>query len=363
MKLPVIEIYTGVFPNSYALGRQAWLDQVERTNLPKQRRSYPCEGSGPESEALMTDTVWVGSPDAEQVLVVLGGTHGVEGFVGSAVQTDLLRLLRSGHISLPANIAVLLVHALTPWGYAWLRRCDENGVDLNRNAVDFAQALPKNADYETLRSALFLQDKAARAALFNDFERQHGRIAFEKAISGGQYHDPEGPFYGGTKPAHGRVVCEELIKHYHLQQRNLVVIDLHSGLGAFGYGEIICDHPHDSAATVLAKQWFGDSVTLPSLGTSSSVAKNGLLDYVWHSAMTPQSCYITLEFGSYSTDQLFDVLLCDHQLWAQSDNGLARQAHSQRMRQHFCPQEAAWQEMVLFRARQVIVQALQGLGA
>ena len=104
-------------------------------------------------------------------------------------------------------------------------------------------------------------------------------------------------------------------------------------------------------------------MTLPLLGTSSSVPKLGLLDYAWHAIMNERSCYITLEFGTYRTDQLFEVLLRDHQLWAQADNDRARREHSQLMRQHFCPDDKAWKEMVLFRARQVISQALGGLSA
>jgi predicted deacylase len=362
INLPVAEIYTGVFPASYVLGRQHWLTQVEHLMLAKQRRAYPCAGAGPEGEALITDTVWVGSADAKNVLVLIAGTHGIEGYAGSAIQIDFLRLLRARHFTLPPDVAVLLIHALTPWGYAWQRRCDGDGVDLNRNAVDFSKPLPENPDYDALRSALFLDDKAERDHLFSEFETKQGRVAFEKAISGGQYHDASGPFYGGGKPAHGRVVSEELIQHYGLQQRNLAVLDFHTGLGVYGHGEIICDHPPESAGTQLARRWYGDFVTLPALGTSSSVAKAGLMDYVWHDVMNGHSCYITLEFGTYSTDQLFDVLLRDHQLWAQAGNEQDRLAHSQLMRQHFCPNDPAWQEMVLFRARQVITQVLRGLG-
>jgi hypothetical protein len=104
-------------------------------------------------------------------------------------------------------------------------------------------------------------------------------------------------------------------------------------------------------------------VTLPLLGTSSSVPKLGLLDYAWHTIMNERSCYITLEFGTYRTEQLFEVLLRDHQLWAQSGNDFARREHSQLMRKHFCPDDTAWKEMVLFRARQVISQALRGLSS
>ena len=356
--LPFTALDTELFPASYASGRQRWLAALGG-KMPC--FSYPCPGTGPEGEALFTDTVWIGPEEAAKSVVLLGGTHGVEGFAGTAVEIDALQLIAGGQIVLPANTAVLMVHALTPWGYAWLRRCDADGVDLNRNVVDFSRPLPENAGYEALKATLFLSDALQRKSAFAEFEQVHGREALEKAISGGQYSDPAGPFYGGKAPAHGRLVVEELITKYALHQRDLAVIDVHTGLGSFGYGEIICDHQPDSPATQVARLWYGDSVTLPLLGTSSSVPKLGLLDYAWHAIMNQRSCYITLEFGTYRTDQLFEVLLRDHQLWAQAGNDLARWQHSRLMRQHFCPDDTAWKEMVLFRARQVISQALRGL--
>jgi Protein of unknown function (DUF2817) len=356
--LPFTAIDTELFPATYSLGRQHWLAELSGE---MRCFSYPCSGTSPEGEALFTDTVLIGPEDAAKVVVLIGGTHGIEGFAGSAIEIDVLRLLAGGHIVIPANVAVLMVHALTPWGYAWLRRCDANGVDLNRNVVDFSRPLPENIGYESLKPALFFGDTQQRQTAFAEFERLHGREALEKAISAGQYSDPAGPFYGGLAPAHGRLVVEDLMRKYFLQQRDLAVIDLHTGLGSFGYGEIICDHQPDSPATKVARLWYGDSVTLPLLGTSSSVTKLGLLDYAWHAIMNARSCYITLEFGTYRTDQLFEVLLRDHQLWAQSDNNPARLAHGQLMRQHFCPNDKAWKEMVMFRARQVIGQALRGL--
>lgn len=353
-------INTAVFPDDYRAARATFLNHI--STLPITRcQSYLCPGSTPDGETLHTDAVWLGPEDAANVLVILGGTHGVEGFVGSAVQIDHLQLIDAGALNLPNNTALLVVHALTPWGYAWLRRCDQDGVDLNRNYVDFSQPFPPNAGYQHLRSALFSVDNNHRQTLFAAFEQQHGKVAFEVAVSGGQYGDPSGPFFGGKQVSHGRLVTEDLIKHHALGERKLAVIDLHSGLGSYGYGEIICDHAPRSSGVAVAQGWYGDSVTFPALGTSSSVPKLGLMDYAWHDIMNTQSCHITLEFGSYSTGQLFDVLLRDHQLWAQADNWLARKAHSIKMRQHFCPDDCAWQELVLFRARQVIHQALQGL--
>jgi len=361
--LPLAAIDTAVFPGSYAAGRQHWLAQLNKLSCHTQCLPYPCVGTGVQGEELVTDTVWIGPEDASRVLVLIGGTHGIEGFAGSAVQIDQLGLIAKGHVVIPDNTAVLMIHALTPWGYAWQRRCDADGVDLNRNSVDFSKPLPENKDYDLLKDTFYLADTAQRKIALAEFEQQYGRVALEKAVSAGQYSDPSGPFYGGKAPAHGRLVCENLMRQYSLQERDLAVIDLHTGLGSYGYGEIICDHEPDSTGTRAARHWYGESVALPLLGTSSSVPKTGLLDYAWHMIMNERSCYITLEFGTFSTDQLFEILLRDHQLWAKSDNQPTRLEHSKVMRRHFCPDDQAWREMVLFRARQVIAQGLQGISS
>jgi predicted deacylase len=358
-RLPPVPLEPDIFPDGYAAARQRWLALLP--GLPLARHQiFSCPGAGPEGEALFTDSVWIGPDAADRVIVLIGGTHGIEGYAGSAIQIDHLQMMAAGHMPLPERTALLVIHALTPWGYAWRRRCDADGIDLNRNFVDFSKPLPANDGYTELRAALFLDDAEQRRALLADFERKHGRIALEKAVSAGQYHDPQGPFYGGNKPSHGREVTERLIAIHALAQRDLSVIDLHTGLGSYGYGEVICDHEPGSAGTAAAVRLYGDSVTLPLLGTSSSVPKTGLLDYAWHKIMNARSCYITLEFGSYSTDRLFEVLLKDHRLWAEPVALELRRQHSLAMLRHFCPGDRAWREMVLFRARQVIAQAFAG---
>ncbi|MGR9072843.1 MAG: DUF2817 domain-containing protein, partial [Gammaproteobacteria bacterium] len=139
---PFSAIDVQIFPDCYHRARQTWLAEIHSLMCRNTLHAYPCDGEGPYGEELVTDTVLLGDPDAQRVLVVIGGTHGIEGFAGSAIQIDLLRLMSAGRIKLFGDISFLLIHALTPWGYAWLRRCDAGGVDLNRNVVDFSGALP-----------------------------------------------------------------------------------------------------------------------------------------------------------------------------------------------------------------------------
>ncbi len=364
--MPVLDSSTGpltsLFPRNYAAAQQQWRDAVEQVPLPARERAFMLDDVGPDSGALVTDTSWFGAANASRVLVLTSGTHGIEGFTGTAVLCDTLSRLRE---ALPDDLAILCVHALNAWGYAWHRRCDAQGIDLNRNFIDFSKPPPDNPGYTALRAALFDEDSARRTAAFDDYRKQHGQTAFEIAVSGGQYVDPDGPFYGGMEPAQGRRIVETLIQGYRLAQRRLAVIDVHTGLGPYAYGEIICDHAPESEGAATAHRWYGDECTLPALGTSSSVPKLGLIDYAWHAIMQQKSCFITLEFGTLSVDNLFDVLLRDHRFRAQ--HGSRPLSHPDYpalvadLLAHFCPNDRDWQLRVLQRARQVIDAALAGL--
>lgn len=343
-----------LFPDSYDEGRLSFLRDLPPSANAADRRSYPL------NQALSSEAAWIGPPDASSVLILISGTHGVEGAAGTAIQLDLIRRLQSGAATLPPGVAALLLFALNPYGFAAHRRCDSVGIDLNRNFVDFTRPLPANAGYETLRPAIFEADAQVRKAAFEAYRAAHGNTAFEVAVSGGQYADPAGPFFGGTGPAHGNRVVEQVISDYLLAGRRLTVIDLHTGLGPYGYGELICDHPVDSRGFAAAHRWFGAAVASPACGNSSSVPKDGLLDYRWHQLMQHEGCFLTLEFGTYSTEALFDTILRDHRAW--QDGGVSARTESARcMLEHFCPKDPFWRESVLVKGRQVTMQALNGL--
>lgn len=353
---------TETFPGSYREARERWLESLPDGAASD---SHGVAGEAPSGGALATDVAWLGPADAAGVLVLIAGTHGVEGYAGSAVQNDLWRLYRAGRLALPDDVAIMAIHALNPWGYAWDRRCDGEGIDVNRNFVDFSRPLPANPGYDSIREVFAWADPRQRAERLAAFRREQGPTAFEIAVSGGQYCDPRGPFFGGRGDSHSRRVIEMLVDSRQLARRRLAVIDIHTGLGPYGYGEVICDHPPASGGARTARAWYGPSCTLPAEGTSSSVPKFGLLDYAWHRIMADDSCFITLEFGTLGTDRLFEVLLDENQGWARQP--LAPPAESERlrlaalMRSHFYPDDDTWREAVLFRARQVITQALGGL--
>src|SRR5690606_7467655 len=78
--------------------------------------ALPLSVRGPSGEALAIDVAWLGPRTARRVVLVTSGLHGVEGFAGSAVQCALL----ATPPALAPDCALVLVHALNPWGFAHL---------------------------------------------------------------------------------------------------------------------------------------------------------------------------------------------------------------------------------------------------
>lgn len=347
------------FSDQFTDARQRFLQQIDglreqqRYAIRSQCFSHPA--LGPAAEPLATDVVWIGPADAQRVIVLGSATHGAEGYAGSAIQTATLHGFAQQQLSLAPDCALLLIHALNPWGMAWQRRCDEQGIDVNRNFVDFNQPLPQPAAYELVHACLTQPDERLRQQALTALRQQLGDQGFDEAVFGGQYRDPAAPFYGGTAASFSRTVTEQVMQQFALQGRDLVVIDLHTGLGPWGYGELICDHPVDSAQEAFAVQLFGAAVAMPARGTSFSAVKAGLLDYAWHRIMSPNSCFLTLEFGSYDTATLLKTVVDEHLIWAGSASMQQKYMQGRAlMQRHFCPDDVYWRQAVLFKGWQVL---------
>jgi hypothetical protein len=358
-----------VFPPDFTGARERFLALSARAELPV--KTYENPRKGPSGERLATDVAFQGDPGAPKLLVTISGTHGVEGFCGSGCQADWLT--ETARAELPPDIAVLHVHAINPYGFAWLRRVTEEGVDLNRNFYDFTRPLPENPDYDTLADALvptaltpeIVAEAEARIAAFLD---QRGYEALQRARSGGQYKHPTGMFYGGTKPTWARETLERILVDYELAARaRLAVIDYHTGLGPYGYGELICDHDPGTPSVATAREWYGEGVTVPLLGTSSSVPKHGTVGMgFWQAWLGARVVYTALEYGTFSPDQGRGPMREDHVLHARGAvdwSAPETQRIKRALRRHFFPDTQPWRELVLFRSRQVLGQALAGLAA
>ena len=352
------------FSTHYPEARAKFLAAAQAAGAEVQ--SWPHPLPGPDGAALACDTAWLGPAGAKRALVVISATHGVEGLAGSGPQIALLRgpLART----LPPDTGVLLMHAVNPYGFAWLRRVTEENVDLNRNWIDFTLPLPANPGYAELHGAYCppsLDDRTLVAAeeQIDAWRAVHGDAAERVARSTGQYTHPGGIFFGGAGPTWARRTSEAILAKHLARAQTVAIVDMHTGLGPYGYGEPICNHAPDSARVQRARRWWGDGVTEPLLGTSSSQAKFGLTEFGYERALAHADiAFIALEFGTYAPQRGGEVLRDEQWLWQHGDPRSRTDAPIRdALRDHFFPPHADWQEMVLFRSDQVYRQAVAGL--
>lgn len=351
------------FSESYAEARRKFLAVAGDATT-----SYRIPGRGPADEELFVDAAWFGDRSATKMGIMVSATHGVEGYCGSAAQLDWL--LAGEPLRLRPDEAVLLVHALNPYGFAWDRRVTAEGCDLNRNFIDFAAAVPSNAGYDELARHLVPPQldgsafEAAEAAI-RAFRERHGELEFQKARKSGQYRHATGMFFGGFEPTASRRTLERIAADFRVASRDIaIIVDYHTGLGPFGYGELQCEQPSGMDGYQRARQIFGESVTSPDLGTSSSVALNGTQDEYWQRLLGLRHVYVCLEFGTYDVESGRRALRDDHWLYAYGKEHIDKQRGKeirQRIRGHYYPQAVDWKEMVLSRSQQVQRQMLTGL--
>lgn len=299
---------------------------------------------------------------------MISGTHGVEGLAGSGCQVGFLvdRL----HEALPARSGVLLVHALNPYGFAWLRRVNEDGVDLNRNCVDFAGPLPDSSRYEALHDLLVPTEwegdirKAADEAI-RAWIREHGEREFQAAVSSGQYTRPTGLFYGGNKRAWSVRVLVELLKQVLPPQTSrLLAIDLHTGLGPTYYGEPIVI-PRDAAELDRARQWFGSEVRNILQGESVSARVDGAIPFAIGAALPDlELTFVALEFGTAPIFQVLDALRADHWLHSYGNGDEQKRAPiSRQMRDAFFMDTSPWKAAVYGRTADFVMRAVRAFRA
>jgi hypothetical protein len=354
------------FSATYDEARQKFRDYV--TKAGGQAVAYPFSAQETGGKSLSTDVAWFGDRRASKIGVLVSATHGAEGYCGSAAQLDWLA--GKGAERLGPDQAMLLIHALNPYGFAWDRRVTQEGCDLNRNFVDFSAPLPHNDAYDLLADCFVTREPEgpvveAAEAKIQAFREQHGELAFRKARSSGQYRHATGLYFGGFGPTVARQTLERIVAEYGIGSRQrVVIVDYHTGLGPYGYGELQCEAVSGLSGYERARDVFGLSVTSPELGTSSAVALNGTQDDYWQRLLGDRHVYVCLEYGTYSPESGRAAMRTDHWLHAygvsEIETDLGHRIRC-RVREHFYPDRLDWKEMVLFRSRQVQRQMIQSL--
>lgn len=353
------------FSGDYRQAREKFLNEARALDLNVQSYLNDC-APGPDGAPLYTDVVTLGADNAPATLLLMSGTHGVEGFCGSGVQVGYLRTLKERQ--LPASVKLVFIHAINPYGFAWLRRVNEDNVDLNRNFVDHALKYPQNPRYEELKTYISPTDISEEAmkdanAVMRAYSDKHGAMALQGAVSVGQYSHPEGLYYGGAFATWSNKTFREIVASQSTHAKAAALIDFHTGLGPYGYGEPILEFPPEDPSYIRAKAWWGEDVKSTVSGESVSPQLHGTIDGALPD-MAPHAevTAMALEFGTVPSNRVFRALRKDNWLHLKgtidSEEG---RAIKQELRDAFYPDTDDWKEMVWTRSLDMINKAVAGL--
>ena len=308
---------------------------------------------GPGGEDLDIDVAWFGADAPRQVLLHSSGIHGVEGFAGSAIQLQLLDDLPT----IPANAALVVVHILNPYGMAWLRRTNENNVDLNRNFRADGSYAGTPPSYVKLD--LFLNPRTPPASdLF--FAKgvclilRYGMGALKQSVVGGQYEFPKGLFFGGKHLEEGPRKYQEFLTERLLMADKAVVLDVHTGIGRFAEDTLLVQ-PEDY---VRLQNVFGHRVTAlePERGPAYRI-EGGLQSMIFHVFSKTRPVFVGQEFGTYSGIKVLHALREENR-WHHYGGGTLDHPVKKKLKKVFCPADASWREAVLKRGRELIERAI-----
>lgn len=359
------------FSPDYSSARDRFLRAAAAAGL--ELESHPIAARGPGGEELAIDVASCGAAEPTRTVVVSSGLHGVEGFLGSACQ---LRYLEE-HVAertLPEGLRLVFLHALNPYGFAWVRRVNERNVDLNRNFLRpgerFEGAPEGYAELNGLLnptrpprrlSAFYLRAGATLA--------RHGMTKLKNAVAGGQYDFPLGIFFGGYEPEETQRILDEHLGRWAGTESAETVyhVDFHSGLGPSATYKLLIDHPAGAPAVAELGAAFGADVVEPwepSLGVAYEIS-GGL--GTWAQVRYPDTRYEVLvaEFGTYPPIQVLRALHFENRA---HHHGRGRTHGSTRwakdlLKEAFAPADPGWRDTVVPRGVAIVERALRALEA
>jgi predicted deacylase len=245
----------GRFPLTYDECRERFRWTCTLAGLPF--GAHPITARGRFGQELTIDVASFGASRPRAALLVLAGVHGDEGFSSSTLMCDALdRWVVGSDPDLPTDAAVVVIHGVNPWGMDHWRRQNESNVDLNRNwGRDERTEVPTNPGYDELHPYLVpggsepptpesLLDRTR--ALIDE----HGYQWVKAAVTDGQFHHPDGLYFGGDRTEESNLVVAGVVAERLAGAEEVLVVDLHTGHGAHGtytlLSHVPLDHPDDA---------------------------------------------------------------------------------------------------------------------
>ncbi len=352
------------FSESYAEARQRFLEATARAG--GQIRSYTLsEGA---TVPLAMDVGILGA-NAGPTLVVSSGLHGVEGFAGSAVQLALLDRLSRGQLA-GQSMRLVLIHAINPFGFANLRRVDQDNIDLNRNFLLPSQTYAGASEgYQRLNRFLNPASPPTKAELFQLHVLwnilRFGLPKLKESIACGQYEFPQGLFYGGNRAGWSTEVIQDHCDEWLSAASSMIHVDVHTGLGAFGSYKLLVTERQPVDDLGWYKATYGaECVEMLTKPRGTAYQASGVFG-TWMQEHFANRTYRTVgaEFGTYGVVRILAALRAENRAhhYASPGSNVWEQA-KQELLECFCPANAQWRNELIASGLRIVEQSISALG-
>lgn len=316
-----------------------------------------------ESDNLYIDNFYIPALKEQKNLIVLTtGVHGMEGYIGSVMLDVFFEEIYDGLDK--DDTGVLVVANVNPYGMKYMRRYNENNVDLNRNFImDWERFdLSSNKDYPKVQSFLEPVGKIgnafwhevgfylslAKEAIFT------GADVISDALLTGQYESPQGVYYGGTGDEASTKYLKGVFNDcLEGEYENIVHIDIHSGYGP-RYNMVIFNSVYETMTEAETKKAFNYDYVISHDSESFYATTGDTTDYFYRlaeSKNTDKELFSTcFEFGTIG-DEFMDTILSlkytvdeNRNHWYPTGNNTSAEVVKENYYELFYPTEKEWRE-------------------
>jgi hypothetical protein len=356
------------FSPDYIIARQRFLDAAEQAGA--KVTSMPISVRGPSDETLTIDVAYIGGEKATRMLIHTSGVHGVEGFPGSANQIRLLERVSAGELRIPDDTALIIAHAINPYGFAWLRRVNEDNADLNRNFLPPGE--PYVGEPERYHELDGLLNPRSHKSMFDMFQLKATWVMYrmgfnvaKQTVAEGQFERPKAMQYGGFQMCEGPKLWLNFLSDVLANVKRAVWIDFHTGLGPFGVDSLLVSNElgEESFASLTTRYGSRIQALDPDAGVAYRI-RGGMLEGLAARFTDIDWTLITQEFGTYKPVKVIKTLRAENRMTQWSNISKRKKVHSRErldLVEIFSPKSDKWRGMIIDRGQALIDDALADL--
>jgi len=311
--------------------------------------------------------------DSSKLLIISSGVHGIEGYTGSAIQrmmmTDMIPDIQGN------RPAILLIHAVNPYGFKYKRRVTENNVDLNRNSsVSSDLYKTENSGYADLFDFVNPSSPASEDNFYNKFFyavaiakiAKSSMPVLRQAVLQGQYEFPKGLYFGGETQEPQIESLKEYLPQYLDKFSKILHIDLHTGYGEIGKLHLFANPvDNEDLKTYTTNVFEGFDIDWGDSDDFYTVSGDFC---TFLGDINPEATFISMpfEFGTLNSQETFGSLHSIQKTILENQgiqHNFKNDKQEEKIKSSFVemyyPSEPEWRSYVLEQSRAVINSAMR----